>query len=144
MCVCVCVYYKYIFKYTIQIQADSVVSDTNGFINFWLRFMATRRERHNSYYADPTNVRRILWSKISIHLRQSRPEKLNRRRNGRKINGRNSTLCLQGPISTDSFSKSSNSQDHLLRARRHPHSSLISCLGVYYDNGDYHILCARA
>ena len=32
----------------IQIQADTFVSDTNGFINFWLRFMATRGEKHNS------------------------------------------------------------------------------------------------
>ena len=28
----------------IQIQADSVVSDSNGFINFWLRSMASRGE----------------------------------------------------------------------------------------------------
>ena len=32
----------------IQIQADTFVSDTNGFINFWLQSMATRGERHNS------------------------------------------------------------------------------------------------
>ena len=38
-----------------------------------------------------------------------------------------------GPISTDVISKSSNSHDHLFRAWRHPHSSPISCLGVYYD-----------
>ena len=37
----------------IQIQADSVDSDMNGFINFLLRSMATRGEIHNSYYADP-------------------------------------------------------------------------------------------
>ena len=47
-------------------------------------------------------------------------------------------------LSTDSFSNSSNSQDHLFQAWRYPHSSPISCLGVYYDNGDCHILCARA
>ena len=29
----------------IQIQADSVVSDTNGFINFWLQSLVTRGER---------------------------------------------------------------------------------------------------
>ena len=38
----------------------------------------------------------------------------------------------------------SNSQDNLFRAWRHPYYSLISCLGVYYDNGDCHILGARA
>ena len=36
-----------------QKQADSVVSDTNRFINFWLLSMGIRGERHNSYYADP-------------------------------------------------------------------------------------------
>ena len=53
----------------------------------------------------------------------------------------NSTLCLelqkleiyasmvQFQLSTDSFSKSSNCQDHLFQAWRHPHSSPISCLG---------------
>ena len=34
---------RYIFRY----RLGSVVSDTNGFINFWLRSRATR-ERHNS------------------------------------------------------------------------------------------------
>ena len=32
----------------IQTLADSFVSDTNTFINFWLQSMATRGERHNS------------------------------------------------------------------------------------------------
>ena len=32
----------------IQRQADSFVSDTNGFINSWLQSMVTRREKHNS------------------------------------------------------------------------------------------------
>ena len=57
----------------IQIQADSVVSDTNGFINFWLQFMATRRERQNSlkslltilWWLHP-NARCILWSLRSL------------------------------------------------------------------------------
>ena len=35
-------------------QADSVVSDTNGFINFCLQFFDTKRERHNSYDANHT------------------------------------------------------------------------------------------
>ena len=49
------------------------------------------------------------------------------------LNGRIPNSRLNGIISTDVFSKSSNSQDHLFRARRHPHSSPIFCLGVYYD-----------
>ena len=36
----------------IQIQADSVASDTNGFINFWLRSLATQGERQ--FYANHT------------------------------------------------------------------------------------------
>ena len=56
-----------------------------------------------------------------------------------RLNGWHSTLCLHDPISnlclsgrnsTDSFSKYSNSQDHLFRAWCHPHSSPISCLGA--------------
>ena len=38
----------------IQIQADSVVSDTNGFINFWLQSLVTRGEtqslKANAHY----------------------------------------------------------------------------------------------
>ena len=40
----------------IKIQADSYVSDTNRVINFWLWSMATRGEKDNSYYADPTQT----------------------------------------------------------------------------------------
>ena len=60
-----------------------------------------------------------LMFEISIHLCPSRSEKLNHTFNSR--------------ISTTVFSKSSNSEDHLFWAWRHPHSSPISCLGVYYD-----------
>ena len=52
----------------------------------------------------------------------------------------NPTVCQ---LPTDPFSKSSNSQDHRFRAWRNslqPH--FLS--GVYYDNCDCHILCARA
>ena len=45
----------------------------------------------------------------------------------------NSTTASNGRISTDVFSKSSNSQDHLFWTWRHPHYSPISCLGVYHD-----------
>ena len=34
-------------------------------------------------------------------------------------------------LSADSFSKSSNSQDHLFRPWHHPHSSPIFCLGGF-------------
>ena len=50
-----------------------VFSDTNGFINFWLRFMVTLGERHNSNYADLNNARRILWClrSLSVEIRKS-------------------------------------------------------------------------
>ena len=69
-------------------QADSVVSGTNTFINFWLWYMVTCGKRHNSYYADPPPPRtaHLVMFKISIHLHRSGPEKLNPRRNGRKLN----------------------------------------------------------
>ena len=125
----------------IQMQADSVVSDTNGFINFWLQFMATQGERHNSYYADPDpHAQRILWCLRSQFI--SAGQDLKNLTTTATIE--NSTLYLNGPISTACFSKSSNSQDHPFRAWHHLHSSPISCLGVYYDNGDCHILCALA
>ena len=42
------------------------------------------------------------------------------------------------------FSKFSRFSAHLFWAWRHRHSSPISRRGVHYDNGDCHILCARA
>ena len=121
-----------------QIQADFVVSDTKALLISWYRSMATRGERHNSQkslltilcwpcYADhPQREAHLVMFKISIHLRRSRPEKLNCRRNDRKLNSLPQWSNLN--FSTDSFSKSSNSQDHLFWAWHHLHSSLISCL----------------
>ena len=91
---------------------------------------------------------------ITIHLRWSGPEKLNHRRNGRKLNSRveNSILCPNGrksivyphgPISNlqlpqllnimvgaqlNLFSKSSKFSAHLFWAWRHPHSCPIFCM----------------
>ena len=114
-----------VIQYICKTRADSVVSSTNGLLISWLRSMTTRRKRHNSYYANPhPNMRRIQWClrslsveiwKTQLHL---------------------STVKIQLSLSTAKsnrpFSKSSNSQDHLFWAWRHPHSSPISCLGVYY------------
>ena len=73
---------------------------------------STRQERYNSYNANyPQRAAHLVMFKISIYLRRSRPEILNRRRNGRKRN------CLPPWSNLNSnwrFSKSSNSQDHLL------------------------------
>ena len=134
------------YKYT----GGLCCSGMNAFINSWLRFMVTRGERHNSYYADPhsQHAAYLMVFKISVSrdlqnlttcLKCRRPKKPNCHHNSRKLN------CLP-PWSNLNwlFSKSSNSQDHLFQAWCHPHSSPISCLGVYYDNGDCHILCAWA
>ena len=67
----------------IQIQGASFVSDTNGFINSWLQFMAIRGERLNSWKSVltilcwptlPQRVAHLVMFKISIHL--CRSEKL--------------------------------------------------------------------
>ena len=111
---------------------------------------STRGERQFllcwSYYAD---ARRILWClrSLSVEIRKTQLH---------ASTEENSTLCFNGRelnclplwsnlnLQLTLFQNLPNSQDHLLGAWRHPHSSPISSLGVYYDNGDCHILCARA
>ena len=129
---------QYIYKcwYKYNTQAVFVVSGTNGFINFWLRSMAIRGEWHNSYYANHTmltpslRAAHLVVFKISVGRNPKNPSF-----NGpiSTHNGRIPNSRLSGPIPTDSFSKSTNSQDHLFWAWCHPHSSPFSCLGVYYD-----------
>ena len=117
------------YIHTYKTQVDSVVSDTNGFINIWLRSLGdTRKETQFlkvfAYHTMLTPHQRAVhlgMFKISIHLCWSRSEKLNH------------NSCLNGPISTDVSLKSSNSLEHFFWAWRHPHSSSVSCLGVYYD-----------
>ena len=116
---------------------DSVAQDTNGFINF-LSLVLRLKERDTiitmlTILSDPTNAQCILCLRsLSVEICKTPPTCLNGRElSSRCPNGRDSIVCLHGPISTstDSFSESSYSYDHLLRAWRHPHSSSISCLG---------------
>ena len=107
----------------IQIQrlAYSVVSDTNGLLI--PGFGPWRHEERDTilkglcqpYYANPTQCAvHLVMFKISV--------------------GRDpKNLIFQRSKSDSLFSKFSNSQDHIFRACRHPHSNLISCLVVYYD-----------
>ena len=154
---------QYIYKHRqIQMLVDFVVSRTNGFIyNFLLRFFDIRRKtqflkvlaNHTlltilSYY--PQRATYLVVFKISTYPRRSRHKKLNHRRNGRKVNSipqRQELISLLPwsnlNFSTASFSKSSNSGPSL-PGMTSSTLQLISCLGVYYDNGDCHILCARA
>ena len=111
-----------------QPQAYSVVSDMNRLLISWLRFFDTRREtQFLKAYANhtiwPHFNARWLWClrSLSIEIRKTqlhlpRP----------KSNSLPPWSNLN--FSTDSFSKSSSSQDHLFRAWCHPHSYPISCL----------------
>ena len=124
-----CIQHVYIYKYRqIQMQANSIVSDTNAFINDF--GSSTRGERHNSYFANHTiwshfNARRILWclrSLVGSDLQNSTTSST-LCLNGRELNSLPQWQKLNSQLSTDSFSKSSNSQDHLFWAWRYPHSS---------------------
>ena len=144
--------HRYKCRHKYKTQVDSVVSDTNGLLisnfSWWLH-----EEKDTIlqslcwlYNADPTNVRRILWCLRSLSAEIRKLDlstvKIQLSPQWQKINSLPPWSNLN--FSTDSFSKSSNSQDHLFQAWRHPHSSSISCLGVYYDHGDCHILCTWA
>ena len=125
------------FKYT----SGTLVPDTNAFINFWLRFFDTKRERHNSYYADHT-----IWP----HKRAAHPVMFTISV-GR--DPKNSTVCLNGRNPNFSTSWSdlnciffkifqilSPSLLGMTSSTLQPHFLSV----VYYDNGDCHILNARA
>ena len=69
----------------VHLKPDSFVSDMNGFINFWLRSMATRGEKPMITilcWPHP-NARRILWCLRSQFISAGRDPK-------------NSTTCLKG------------------------------------------------
>ena len=133
-------------KHTIQIQGDSVVQ-----IRTYNKLLASIF-RHEERDTIPTMLTpfqravRLMMFKISVG-RDSKnltavatvPPQLYASMAETQL----SSSMVQSQLSTDSFSKSSNSQNHLFLAWRHPHSSPISCLGVYYDIGYCHILCAR-
>ena len=130
-------------------QTVTVVSGTNGFINFWLRFFDTRREtqfwkvfaNHTmlTIYADHhQRAAHLVMFKISIHLRWSRPEKLYTQLYVSIAETQLSASMVQSQLTLF------QNPQILFRAWRHPYSSPISCLGVYYDNGDFQILYACA
>ena len=93
------------------------------FINSWLRSMVTWGETqfykvyaNHTMLTPPQRAAHLVMSKISVGS------------NPKKTQLHLSTVKIQLL-----FSKSSNSQNHLFQAWRNPHSSLTSCLGVYYD-----------
>ena len=129
-------------------------SGMNTSCSFWLRFFDMRREtqflkgfRNHTMLTPPHNARHISWCfRSQFHLRWSGPQKLNRRRNGRKLNTlpkwqrtQLSASMVQCQLSTDSFSKfSETSLPVMTLSTFQPHF----LAGGYYDNGDCHILGA--
>ena len=107
---------QYIHKY--KKQADSVVSGTNSLLISWLLGSWRHEERDTILtMLTPTPTRGVVF-KISVHLHRSGPEKLNHRRNGRKLN------CLP-PWSNLNW----RFFNILKISGRHPHSSPISGRG---------------
>ena len=147
---------KCIYKHICKILGELCCPGMNGLLISWFQFIDSRRETQflkslsKSYYANPTpNVRHISWCLRSQFISAGRdPKNSTLRLNGRIPNYStqwHELNCLP-PWSnvtspTDSFSKSSNSQDHLFRAWRHPHSSLISCLGIIMTKWLSYYLC---
>ena len=154
-----------------KIQADSLLFRYEPFINFWLRFFDTRRETilkslSWSYYANNTpNVRHISWCFRSQFIFAGRDSK-NLTTAARAKNSTASKIQCQPstPWSDFNFStpwSDTTSQHHdrtptnsfskILQILRSSLSGMTSSIsqpnflsGVYYDNGDCHILCARA
>ena len=73
----------------------------------------------------PQHAAHLVISKVSVGRDPKNPTT--------SFNSQNPTLASVVQSQLTFFSKSSNSQDHLFWAWSHPHSSPISCLGVYYD-----------
>ena len=115
-------------------QADSVVSGTNGLLtsDFWLQFFDMRRETQflkvfsNQLCWLHPHMQRILWCLRSLLVEIKKKKQLHLRSMAQT---QLSTSIVQSQLSTDKFSKSSNSQDHLFWAWHQPHSNPFSCLG---------------
>ena len=108
-----------------QIQADSVFSGTNGFINFLTSVHGDNRREtqflkvyvNHMMLNPPQRTVPFVMFKISVGRDPKNPTpSFNGQNPTLRLNGRRPKSCLTGPISTDFFSKSSNSPDHLFRA----------------------------
>ena len=132
---------------TIQIHRSTlVISDTNGFINFWLWSMVTQGETQflkaytsHTMLTPPQRVVPLVMIKISIHLCQSRSEKFNRNLNGRKL------YWLQW--SNTQLTSFQNPQ--ILRIISSGHDVIhtpapFPVWGFIMSNGDCHTLCMQA
>ena len=127
-------------------------SSTNGFINFWLQLIDTRRETQflQCYPTTHGTSRGVLDlnSSLLVGIRKtqvfdSMAESPTTRLHA--LMAENSTICLHGPISTSNwlFFKilkfARPSIPGMTSSTLLPH--ILS--GIYYDNGDFHILCMQ-
>ena len=116
-----------LFRYESIYQLLDFGSSTQGERQF-LKVFANPR------ISDP-NARCILWClrSLSVEVRKTPTTSSTRWTNPQLSTQwqrtQFSAYMVQSQISTASFLKSSNSQDHLFWAWHHLHSSLISCLG---------------
>ena len=98
------VYYNHI-NHNCKTQARLCCSGTNGLLISDFS-SSTRGERHNSYYADHTiwphqRAAHLVIFKISVGRDRKKTQlHLQRPKSNSRPNGRNSTLCHHGPIST--------------------------------------------
>ena len=139
-CSCCCIIRVYMCK-PIQINRQLRCSGTNVLLTSDFS-SSTRGVRHNSYYANNTpKIRHISWSNLNFSTPQVGPQL--------QLSASvadNPTVCLYGPKSTPNrpFFK-------IIRFSRPSLPGMTSFTlqpyflsGVYYDNCDCHILCARA
>ena len=110
-----CIQYicKYKFRWTLLFQ------DTNGLLISDIgRWRHKERDSIFTMLTPPQRAVNLVTFKISVSRDAMCPT---------------TPFHGQNPTFVSIFSKFSNSQDNLFWAWRHPHSSSISCLVVYYD-----------
>ena len=91
---------------TYKIQADSIVLVRTVLLTSRLQFIDTKRERHNSYFANPTyNVRHISWCLRSQFISAGRgPKNLTTSSTVENTSmAETQLLCLHGSMSTPNW-----------------------------------------
>ena len=123
-------------------------SDTNAFINFWLQFFDTRRETILTMLAilsDSTNALRITWClrALSVEIRKPQLRLQRPNLNFNSMAGTRLSACMVQCQPLTLFQNPqilSPSIMGMTSSTLQPHFRS----GVYYNNGDCHILCTRA
>ena len=147
--------YTITISITTVIQTHLQMQNTGGlgcfryewFIIFWLRFMETRGERHNSYYANhPQRAAHLVIFKISVSRDLKNPTtsstaQIQVSRQWQKLNSLPPWSNLNSQLTLFQ-----NPQILRIISSGHDviHTPAHFLSGVYYDNGDCHILCTWA